>query len=104
MPTIHLIHGYLGSGKTTFARRLEAETGGLRISIDDWTSTLSNDPVHRDRELFERVWRLMAHLWPSIAQSGTQDVILDFGSGRASNATTRAVVPRKLAPKLACTT
>lgn len=79
MATIHLVHGYLGSGKTTFARDLQRETGGLRLSIDEWTVTLSDDPVHLDRELFQKVWLLMAGLWPRIAQSGTEDIILDFG-------------------------
>ena len=79
MATAHLVHGYLGSGKTTFARELERRTGGLLISIDEWTIALSDDPVHLDRELFDRLWLLLANLWPRIALSGTNDVILDFG-------------------------
>ena len=31
MPTVHLIHGYLGAGKTTFAKEL-AEDGSLFIA------------------------------------------------------------------------
>ena len=33
-PTAHLIHGYLGAGKTTFAKRLGAETGARDVILD----------------------------------------------------------------------
>lgn len=35
-PTLHLIHGYLGAGKTTFARKLEIDTKALRFTLDEW--------------------------------------------------------------------
>ncbi len=79
MPTIHLIHGFVACGKTTFAKKLEAETGGVRLSLDDWTIGLTGDAVHLDRAVLDRVWNLLADLWPRIAASGTRDVILDFG-------------------------
>jgi predicted kinase len=36
MPTVHMIAGLIGSGKSTFARRLERELPALRISLDEW--------------------------------------------------------------------
>jgi len=36
MPTAHLIHGYLGAGKTTFARQLERNIPAIRFSHDEW--------------------------------------------------------------------
>ncbi len=34
--TAHLLHGFTGAGKTTFARQLEAETGAVRFCQDEW--------------------------------------------------------------------
>jgi predicted kinase len=35
-PIAHIICGFIGSGKTTFARKLEKETGAIRITKDEW--------------------------------------------------------------------
>ena len=35
-PLAHIIIGFIGSGKTTFARRLERETGAIRFTKDKW--------------------------------------------------------------------
>ena len=35
-PAIHALHGFLGSGKTTLARRLERELPAVRYSSDEW--------------------------------------------------------------------
>jgi predicted kinase len=40
MPTVHMIHGYLGAGKTTFARRLEQELPAIRFTHDEWMARL----------------------------------------------------------------
>ncbi|MFN9580481.1 MAG: AAA family ATPase, partial [Novosphingobium sp.] len=37
---IVLIVGSTGAGKTTYARRLAEELGGVRFSIDEWMMTL----------------------------------------------------------------
>lgn len=79
MSTVHLIHGFIACGKTTFAKKLEVVTGGLHLSLDDWTIGLTGDAVHLERPFLDRLWRLLAELWPQILASGTQDVILDFG-------------------------
>lgn len=76
--TVHAIHGYLGAGKTTFALKLEAETAGVRLSIDEWTIGLSGERSHLDPGLFDRTSWLLNELWPRIAVAGA-DVILDFG-------------------------
>ncbi len=79
MATIHLVHGFVACGKTTFSKELEVKTGGLRLSLDDWTICLTGEAVHLDRRLLDCVWNLLSDLWPKIATSGTRDVILDFG-------------------------
>jgi predicted kinase/predicted N-acetyltransferase YhbS len=78
VPTVHAIFGYLGSGKTTLARQLEYRTGGVRLSIDEWTIGLSGDDVNLDPDIFSRTWGLLGELWPRVIRSGV-DVILDFG-------------------------
>jgi predicted kinase len=40
MPTLFLICGLPGSGKTTVAKRLEAENGALRLSPDEWMARI----------------------------------------------------------------
>ncbi len=83
MPTAHLIHGYLGAGKTTFARRLEVELPAPRFSHDDWMSRLhGEDPPEADfAENHRRVWDLMETLWPRALALGL-DVVLDLGFWR----------------------
>jgi len=39
-PKISLVTGGTGAGKTTYARNLCEEIGGLRFSIDDWMTGL----------------------------------------------------------------
>ncbi len=84
--TVHLVHGYLGAGKTWLARRLEDETGAIRFSADEWYMRLfaGDEPTHHlDNELWERMMRLLEGLWPAIVERGA-DVILDFGFWRRS--------------------
>lgn len=45
-PTVHLLCGFIGAGKTTFARTLEERTGAVRITKDEWLIRLiGNDPT-----------------------------------------------------------
>jgi predicted kinase len=39
-PLVHLICGGIGAGKTSYARALADETGGVLFSIDEWMATL----------------------------------------------------------------
>lgn len=36
MPTVHMIHGFVGVGKTTFAKKLQQEVNAVRFSPDEW--------------------------------------------------------------------
>lgn len=79
-PAIHALHGFLGSGKTTLARRLEHELPGLRFSSDEWMVALhGNDPpaAHFD-EFRSRVCALMRRQWIRALALGLP-VILDEG-------------------------
>jgi predicted kinase len=80
MPVAYLIHGFLGVGKTTYAQRLEKETGAVRFSPDERMTQLHGDDP--SAEHFARFHvAIMAQLndeWPRAVQSG-HDVILDYG-------------------------
>ncbi len=39
-PLLHMVCGGVGAGKTTHARKLADEIGGLRFSIDEWMTGL----------------------------------------------------------------
>ena len=45
-PIVYLICGFIGAGKTTFAKKLEKKTGAVRITKDEWSIRLiGNDPT-----------------------------------------------------------
>lgn len=80
MAVAHLIHGFVGSGKTTYATKLERELPALRFSIDEWITQLygQNPPGEKFDEYHRRVTSL---IWQVATQALRldQDVILDFG-------------------------
>jgi predicted kinase len=80
MATAHLIHGFLGVGKTTFARRLERELPAVRYSHDEWMARLYgiDPPVERFAAYRDAVSDVMNAHWPRVLACGA-DVILDFG-------------------------
>ncbi len=79
--TVHLIHGYLCTGKTQFAKELEKRTGAIRLALDEWVIAASGENEHLDDQIYERVLGLVTDLWPRIAERGV-DVVLDFGFWR----------------------
>lgn len=80
MTTAHLIHGYLGAGKTTFASALEKEVTAVRFTHDEWMQKLYGDdpPAEQFANYAERVSKVMEELWTRCLQVGV-DVVLDFG-------------------------
>ena len=79
-PIAHIIVGFIGSGKTTFARKLAAETGAVRFTKDEWMVRLfGNTPAP---DTFEDYDGRMAALATDIAlaclAAGT-DVVIDEG-------------------------
>lgn len=79
-PTLHLMVGLPGSGKTTCAKELEKTCGALRLTPDEWHLQLfGNDfpgPEHDARH--ERVEKLMWQTARRALELSTS-VILDFG-------------------------
>ena len=80
LPTAHLIHGYIGAGKTTFARRLEQELPAIRFSHDEWMAYLHGDdpPVDQFPVFRHQVSRLIGKQWTRCVELGL-DVVLDLG-------------------------
>ena len=77
---VYLMHGFIGSGKTTFAKKLATEKRAMRLTHDDYMLLLygSNPPANLFRDYAERVsemlWRMTAEL-----VSLEVPVILDHG-------------------------
>ena len=80
MPTVHLIHGYLGAGKTTFAKKLAEDVKGVRFNPDEWMARLYGEdpPAEQFAERLERVFALLDDQWVRVVRCGV-DVILDYG-------------------------
>jgi len=80
MPTIYLIHGLPGSGKTVFARRLAAETGAVLLNHDAIrTAVFGFDPPKEGfEECTARIHELIWTLTEKFVGHGV-DVILDHG-------------------------
>jgi predicted kinase len=79
-PTVYLICGFIGAGKTTFAKDLEKKTGAVRITKDEWSiSLIGNDPTidgydEWDAKIIELSRDVAFHL----VEKGI-DVIIDEG-------------------------
>ena len=79
--TVYLIAGFIGSGKTTFSKKLESETGALRFTKDEWViKVLGRNAPKVDN--FARFEDLLANLATDIALKCAAhgvDVIIDDG-------------------------
>ena len=96
MPPAHLIHGYIGAGKTTLARRLEQEHRAVRFSHDEWMAALyGRDPALDQFDSHAtRVPSLIEVCWRRCLSLG-MDVVLDLGLWRrAERDRVRSVVQR----------
>lgn len=79
-PVLHIMVGMPGSGKTTYAKRLEEATGAIRFTPDEWQLKLfgndmgSPDHDRRHTAVEDIQWALARQL----LQRGVS-VIMDFG-------------------------
>ena len=80
-PIAYVICGFIGAGKTTFARKLEKETKAIRITKDEWMIKIFGNKITSDKN-FERYDKNITELATDIAfeilKSGG-DVIIDEG-------------------------
>lgn len=78
--TVYLICGFIGAGKTTFAKKLEEKTGAVRIVKDEWSIRLiGNDPtIDGYAEWDSKIIQLSRDVAFYLANKGI-DVIMDEG-------------------------
>ena len=78
--TVYVLCGFIGAGKTTFARKLEERTGAVRITKDEWLIRLiGNDPTIDGYEDYDhRICELSRDIAFQLAEKGI-DVIIDEG-------------------------
>lgn len=72
-PTLVIVSGLPGSGKTTLAMKLARDRPGVRLCPDDWITALGADIW--DSDLRERVERLQRTLVADLLRSGTTAII-----------------------------
>ncbi|MGM9470374.1 AAA family ATPase [Pseudarthrobacter sp. YS3] len=75
-PVLMLFCGLPGSGKTTFARERERETGAIRFSTDEWMADLGIDFFD---EMRDKLQVRLNELWKELLEHG-QSVILEDGT------------------------
>lgn len=80
MPTLYLLCGKIGAGKSTLARRLASRPSTILISEDHWTSTLFADQLKTIEDYQRLSARLRAAMAPHIVDILRQglSVVLDF--------------------------
>ena len=77
----YVICGFIGAGKTTFARKLEKETGAIRVTKDEWIIKIFGNKITSDNTFAEydkRITELAKNIAFKILKSG-RDVIIDEG-------------------------
>lgn len=79
-PTVYLICGFIGAGKTTFSKKLEKETGAVRVTKDEWSIRLiGNYPtIDGYAEWDSKITGFSRAVAFDLAEKGI-DVILDEG-------------------------
>ena len=80
-PIAYVICGFIGAGKTTFARKLEKETKAIRITKDEWIIKIFGNKITSDKN-FERYDKNITELATDIAfkiLKAGKDVIIDEG-------------------------
>ena len=79
-PTLHLIIGLPGSGKTTLSKILQKETDAVRISSDDYRLLLFPKPKFTQRE-HDNLYAMIDHNVEHLLQAG-HDVVYDANLNR----------------------
>jgi len=79
-PTLHMIVGLPGAGKTTLAKELESQHSALRLNADEWVVALFGNEVERHYrdEIHNKVEALQWQVAKRALVLGCS-VILDYG-------------------------
>jgi predicted kinase len=78
---VHLVLGPVGAGKSTYATELAKAEGAIRLSLDDWMTTLFRPDrpdvgvmewyIDRSRRCIDQIWKLTE----SSAKNGVSSVL-----------------------------
>ena len=79
-PVAYIIIGFIGSGKTTYARKLEKETGAIRFTKDEWLVRVFGNTPPKDKfaEYDNRMASLATDMALACLKAGI-NVIIDEG-------------------------
>lgn len=79
-PTLHMVCGKIGAGKSNLAARLRHETGAVLISEDAWLSGLFSDQMTTPSDFVRFSAKLRDVLGPHVSSllSAGMSVVLDF--------------------------
>lgn len=83
VPTVHLVCGYLGAGKTTFSKALAERESAVVFSLDElYLRLFADGPTYElDMKAMERLRTAIDELWPQVVKAGAS-VVLDCGFWR----------------------
>jgi predicted kinase len=79
-PTLHFLCGKMAAGKSTFSRKLAAESGAILVCEDLWLSRLYPDEIQTFDDYLKYSARLKETLAPHLVDllRGGNSVVLDF--------------------------
>lgn len=78
--TLFFLIGKMGAGKSTYAKKLEQQTGAIRISEDEWLSQLYPDEIQTFDDFLVRHRQLLTVIRPHVQAllSAGNQVVMDF--------------------------
>jgi len=87
MSKLTILNGTIGSGKTTYAKKIEATSNAVRFNVDEWMLSLFGE-ADMERDVFESKITFLETQFKTLAQSflnNNVDVIMDFGGWAKSD-------------------
>jgi len=79
-PIVYILCGFIGAGKTTFAKKLEETTGAVRVTKDEWLIRLiGNDPTIEGYEDYDHNMIALSRDFAFQLAGKGVDIILDEG-------------------------
>lgn len=80
MVTLFLIHGFIGSGKTTLSKKLEVKENAVRFTPDEWMIHFygANPPANMFSIYHDNIKKMIEAMAIEFLRRG-QNVILDYG-------------------------
>jgi len=87
MAILTILNGTIGSGKTTYAKKIEEKSNAVRFTCDEWMLELFGE-ADMERDVFESKITFLENQFKTLAESfikNNVDVIMDFGGWEKSD-------------------